>query len=233
MFIGSDGSLSRSCQAIPIKLAPRGRLALALMCFQQHRLDLRYFFVVQYASFINARCNSFLVNHDDLFQRRSSRLCSGKRCFVKRTGHEATRSVSFDAGIFAPHESDELGSAAVSPTGRHVAYSVVIPSKRREDLSTLASGLPIWMVGERIHVVELATGKSVPLGADGSNSFCPSWSPDGTKLAFYGDEGGVLRPWIFDVAKGMWTLAADLRIKVYVYSAAVMPPSWSPDGHEL
>ena len=72
-----------------------------------------------------------------------------------------------------------------------------------------------------------------PLGAEGPTSFAPSWSPDGTKLAYYSDEGGSLRAWVFDVARGKAAVAADMRIKVHLYTTTVMPPTWSPDGRQL
>jgi hypothetical protein len=71
--------------------------------------------------------------------------------------------------------------AAVSPSGGHVAYAVVAPRKRRDDLWTLPSGLPVIFLGARLHLCEIATGKSVPLGAEDATSFSPAWSPEGTK----------------------------------------------------
>ena len=123
--------------------------------------------------------------------------------------------------------------AAISPTGRHVAYGVVSPKVRREDVWTLPSGVPVLYSGARLRVVEVATGKTIPLGAEDSTSFAPAWSPDGTKLAYYSDDGGSLRAWVFDVAWGKSALAAGFRIKVYIHPTTAMPPAWSPDGRQL
>ena len=123
--------------------------------------------------------------------------------------------------------------AAISPTGGHVAYGVVAPRGHREDLWTLPSGLPVIYSGARLRVVEVATGKTTPLGAEDSTSFAPAWSPDGTRLAYYSDEGGSLRAWVFEVAGGKSAPAAGFRIKVHLYSTTVMPPTWSPDGRQL
>jgi dipeptidyl aminopeptidase/acylaminoacyl peptidase len=123
--------------------------------------------------------------------------------------------------------------AAISPDGAHVAYGVVTPMKHRQDQWTLRSGLPIIFLGTRLHVTTIATGKSIALGASGTTSFAPAWSPDGTKLAYYSDQGDALRVWIFDVAKASAAPAANVRIKVHLYSTTAMPPTWSPDGRQL
>ena len=122
---------------------------------------------------------------------------------------------------------------AVSPTGKSIAYGVLTPRKGRDDLWTLPSGLPTPYIGARLHLADVATGKSVPMGPEGTTSFAPAWSPDGTKLAYYSDEGGSLRTWVYDVARGKAAVAADVRIKVQLMTTTVMPPTWSPDGGQL
>lgn len=121
----------------------------------------------------------------------------------------------------------------VSPSGSHVAYGVVAAGRRRDDVWTLPSGLPVPMAGTRLNVVEAATGRSVALGAEGSASFSPAWSPDGSALAYFSDEGGALRAWVYDVAAGKARPVADVRIKVHLYTTGLMPPAWSPDGRFL
>ena len=127
----------------------------------------------------------------------------------------------------------DFEKAAVSPDGSRFSYAVVTPTKRREDVWTLESGLPAVFRGARLHVVEVATKKDWVLGVGGATSFAPAWSPDGTRLAYYSDEGGSLRAWIFDAGKGTSATAADLRVKVHYHMATVMPPTWSPDGRKL
>ena len=127
----------------------------------------------------------------------------------------------------------DFEKAAVSPTGKYIAYGVITPAKRRDDVWTLASGLPIAFIGARVYLAEVAGDKSVPLGSEGTTSFAPAWSPDGTKLAYYSDEGGSVRAWVYDVALGKATVAADMRVKVHLYTTTVMPPTWSPDGRQL
>ncbi len=127
----------------------------------------------------------------------------------------------------------DFEKAAVSPDGSRFAYVVVTPGKWRQDVWTLESGLPVVFRGARVHVTEVATKHTKALGAEGSTSFAPVWSPDGTKLAYDSDEGGTLRAWIFDTVKGTSAPAADVRVKVHIYTTTVMPPTWSPDGREL
>ncbi len=123
--------------------------------------------------------------------------------------------------------------ATVSPDGRFLACNVSTPVRHRDEWWTLPSGFPMPLLGGRVHVVEVATGRDRAVGADGSNSFGPVWSPDGGLLAYYSDEGGVLRAWLFDPASGVSRRASDVRVKVHLYSAVLMPPSWSPDGATL
>src|SRR5262249_11716829 len=91
--------------------------------------------------------------------------------------------------------------SATSPTGKYVAYAIETPTKYRYDVWTLPSGLLVPKLGTRLHVLEVATGKSIAIGADGTASFTPAWSPDGTKLAYHSDQGGSLHAWIFDATK--------------------------------
>jgi len=61
-----------------------------------------------------------------------------------------------------------------------------------------------------------------------ANSWGPSWSPDGRALAFYADQGGVVRVWV-----------STRRAAARPVSAAVQPaenfevPVWTPDGRQL
>lgn len=134
---------------------------------------------------------------------------------------------------FTRRDFSSFEKAAVSPDGSRVAYSVATPMTWREDVWTLKSGLPVIFRGTRLHVAEVGSKKAIVLGAEGSASFAPVWSPDSHRLAYYSDEGGSLRAWIFDVAKGTSAPAADLRIKFHYHLATVMPPTWNPDGRTL
>src|SRR5580704_3335121 len=54
--------------------------------------------------------------------------------------------------------------SATSPTGKYVAYAVDTPAKKRDDVWTLPSGLVVAKLGTRLHVLDVATGKSTALG---------------------------------------------------------------------
>ena len=148
-------------------------------------------------------------------------------------GATAAEPFPLDLAFSRRRPFTDIEKAAINPSGSHVAYGVVTPTRHRQDLWTLPSGLPVYYLGARLQVVEVASGKSVPMGSEGSTSFAPAWSPDGSKLAFYSDEGGSLRAWVFDLARGTAAPASDLRIKVHLYSTTAMPPAWSPDGRHL
>jgi dipeptidyl aminopeptidase/acylaminoacyl peptidase len=123
---------------------------------------------------------------------------------------------------------------AISPTGTHLAYSVWAPSKIPSDQWTLPSGLLVELIGTKLNVADITTGRSIEIGPPGSTTFSPSWAPDGKKLAYYSDEGGLIRAWIFDLPSGKATPAANVRIKVQAYTGpVVMPPTWSAEGRKL
>jgi Tol biopolymer transport system component len=86
----------------------------------------------------------------------------------------------------------------------------------------LAPGTP--SSAPRIWILELQTGSATPLYPPDSNviGFDPSWSPDGTRLAFY--DGN---------APGIRVLDWNSREEIVLPSNNGVGASWSPDGQVL
>ncbi|HTK41834.1 MAG TPA: CehA/McbA family metallohydrolase [Gemmatimonadales bacterium] len=90
-----------------------------------------------------------------------------------------------------------------------------------------------------LRVLDLGTGKSTLLVADGSVNLEPRWSPDGKRLAFVSTGyQGRFHVFVIDVAGGRpvrITEDRDSKLPRYYYSVfdQYLSPTWSPDGKEL
>ena len=124
-------------------------------------------------------------------------------------------------------------SVALSPDGQWVAHTVetedTIP---RATHQYSATGFPFAEGDSRMQatVTNIRTGESVAVGGPKSSSWAGVWSPDGTRLAFYSDEGGEAGVWI-------WTLATR---KAERFPGVIARPffgfeviRWSSDGRRL
>jgi Tol biopolymer transport system component len=96
-------------------------------------------------------------------------------------------------------------------------------------------GLELW-------ALELATGRSRPLLANGAVTVEPRFSPDGRRLAFVSTSfEGRWHVFVADFADGAVTNVSrvtedvDSKLPRYYYSAYdhYLSPTWSPDGREL
>ncbi|HEX7061771.1 MAG TPA: hypothetical protein VF200_07350, partial [Woeseiaceae bacterium] len=72
----------------------------------------------------------------------------------------------------------DVGRPAISPDGRHVAFTLL----------------------GRVHVVARAGGESRPLTIPGSDAAAPRWSRDGKFLYFASDRSGSRQLWKLPVA---------------------------------
>jgi hypothetical protein len=105
-----------------------------------------------------------------------------------------------------------LQHLAVSPTGAHIAFGSY------ED-------------GWKLRVLDIATGATRLVGS-GDLEGAPSWSPDGSQLAYEWRRSGS------DLAPSVVRASLDGRTFEIVAEGAVgtwdcLRPAWSPDGREL
>ena len=113
-----------------------------------------------------------------------------------------------------------VGSVALSPDGRHVAYSVAMRDEPGRPYGQL------W-------VMDVTTQKSVRLGGDKDRSGGAVWSPDGKWIAFFGrigDKHGLMiaKPDGFDV-----TVLASPEGSNSPLPGTGNEVTWSPDGKQI
>ncbi|TPG14506.1 S9 family peptidase [Sphingomonas oligophenolica] len=104
----------------------------------------------------------------------------------------------------------QAGDVQISPDGKRIAYT-----RATGDIMIDADRRQIWLV-------DVASGRQVPLGVPGSSR--PRWSPDGTRLA-YAAKGDGNRPQIFV----RW-LASGASAAVTALPESPSDIAWSPDG---
>jgi dipeptidyl aminopeptidase/acylaminoacyl peptidase len=111
---------------------------------------------------------------------------------------------------------DRVGAPAVSPDGSLVAFTVTVPNPEKNTTNS-----DLWVVR--------ADGSAPPRrltsneGADGS----PSFSPDGTRLAFVSKRGdGPPQLYLLPLSGGDAERITDLPV-------GVDDPKWFPDGASI
>lgn len=113
---------------------------------------------------------------------------------------------------------DEAWSASWSPDGRKIAFegalNVVRDSKGFPDTNT---DLGIYVMN-----VDGTGGKRI--SKDGKHDRLPAWSPDGAKIAFYGNRNGI---------NGIYVMNADGSGEKCLSTIGAGKPAWSPDGKRL
>ncbi|HUZ85082.1 MAG TPA: prolyl oligopeptidase family serine peptidase, partial [Gaiellales bacterium] len=108
-----------------------------------------------------------------------------------------------------------ISSPAVAPDGRRVVYV-----RRTVERGGYRSGL--W-------IVPAAGGRARRLTGGAHSDSCPSWSPDGTRIAFLSDrDGGVRRLYLIDPDGGEAELVCGAGDGL-----AAWPPAFSPDGRRI
>ena len=118
---------------------------------------------------------------------------------------------------------------ALSPDGRYLAFAARLESRSDESQSLLPSGIRSNVAGAQLWVTDIERGKSWPLLGDEGRSWRPSWSPDGTHLAFYADHGGVVQLWGWQPAEG----SVEVLSEQALFTPWQDTPRWSPDGSRV
>ncbi|MGH9367201.1 MAG: S9 family peptidase [Thermoanaerobaculia bacterium] len=126
---------------------------------------------------------------------------------------------------------------AVSRDGTVLAYEVHTPPLRSpesevaEGVRFLPGGTPSEMVGLRVFVVPTKGGDARAACPEKGSCWRPSPSPDGRRVAFFSDAGGMPQLWVYDLAKGRSRRVSEVAIKVKHWPGD--EAEWSADGREL
>ena len=149
----------------------------------------------------------------------------------------SSEGVPVEAMLRSPYVPT-AGSTSLSPDGERFAYTIcdfaksgaARPTDPRDPHRDFTNrGVPIQWVGCVIWITDMRTSEQHPLTSDDSTSWAPSWSSDGTRLAFYSDRDGIARLWL-------WT-ASDKKFRRLsgepVHPGTWQRPYWTPDSQYL
>src|SRR5581483_5520037 len=125
----------------------------------------------------------------------------------------------------------------LSPDGRRLAYTFTDLRDHTEllDLSEHSDANPFGPTGSpisggnfamRLAVVDLTTATATELG----KGWSPAWSDDGRQLAFYADDNGVERLWLWDRTSGRRREASVSQVRP---SDTHFRLRWLPDNRHV
>lgn len=133
---------------------------------------------------------------------------------------EAGESVQFSASVMLDRTSYTRRSYAFDDDSPTPALGIIDPV-----LSPDASSAAFAALGD-IWIADLASGNTRRLTDDVYVDLSPSWSPDGSRIAFVSDREGKADIWIMDIASGVATRMTDS-------ATPANAPVWSPDGSRI
>ncbi len=108
-----------------------------------------------------------------------------------------------------------LQDAKLSPDGRHIAYCFsYIEAQRDEECAA------IWLI-------DLDTDETCKLTAGPGQDTHPTWSPDGSQLAFFSTRSGIRQLYSISIDGGEPRQLTDLG------QGLGRGPAWSPDGQYI
>lgn len=120
------------------------------------------------------------------------------------------------------HSVDKLnsGSSAWSPDGTQIVYIA----------GEIDKSFAADFLDPQLYVIDANGSNKTQLVHVGTN-YAPSWSPDGTKIAFFGDEPGTV--YVMEADGSNQARLTDAPFGLVDAPHSVFPPVWSPDGTKI
>jgi len=122
---------------------------------------------------------------------------------------------------------------ALSPDGQWIAHTVeTVDTVPRATHQYAATGFPFAEGDSRMEatITNTKTGESIRLGSPKASSWAGVWSPDGSKIAFYSDEGGEPGIWVWSFATKKAERFPGVMARPFFGYEIVR---WSSDGKRL
>jgi Tol biopolymer transport system component len=101
------------------------------------------------------------------------------------TGHEIHRFVPAGADVFVTEFNTYVGDLALSPDGNKLAFYLTLGGVNRD-----------------LHVLDLTSYQLKRLTTNSHSDTRPTWSPDGTKIAFASDRSGKMQIYTMNGSTG-------------------------------
>jgi len=126
------------------------------------------------------------------------------------------------------------GPLTLAADGDWLAYVVQDPRRRLTFGASSGSeisegGVPASGLGTDIWLADTRSGISRRLTNGKDNNWAPSWSPDGTKIAFYSDQSGSPNLWLYDAKIGQSRRVSS----VVVRPSSNDVPKWAHNGTKI
>lgn len=151
---------------------------------------------------------------------------------AETTGKALPLDLAYTMKGFGREDSPEL-----SNDGKWLVYGVFSPpeksptSELESEPRFLPNGTPGIVVGSKLFLTELASGKTIGVCPEKGNCWRPSWSPDSSKFVFYSDADGIPQVWIYELTKGSSRKLSDAHVKTKLWRGD--EAYWSPDGTKI
>ena len=149
-------------------------------------------------------------------------------------GKESSQLGPFSAADALSEVSIANGPLSLSPDGKWVIY-IVQESRRQQNSGAVLSdqilekSIPGFEADTDIWLTDVESGSSFNLTQRKGTNWAPSWSPDGTRIAFFSDRTGSPRLWLYDLSTRATRQVSD----EVVWPSEGDVPRWIDGGQKI